>query len=395
MGTRNLPGPGRRTPNSTYRLQLGPDLSFDDVAARLDYYIALGITDLYLSPILAAAPGSTHGYDVVDHARISDVMGGREAFERLRDPGPWPWPGHRRRRGAQPHGRPDPGVPQPGPLVGPGRGHRLAVRVLVRRGLGLVGGAHPHADPRRPDRRGPRRRRRCPWRRPSSPATATSRRRSCATTSTCSRCAPAPESLPLAELVERQFYRLAYWHVADEELNYRRFFDIDTLAAVRVEDPTRSSTPPTRSSGAVRRGPHRRRSASIIPTAWPIPGRLPRAARRGHRRGRGSSSRRSWRATRSCRPTGTIAGTTGYDAMWRVQALFVDPDGGRASGKLWRQITGDARGDLEAIIDEAKAPGRRRPPVRRGRPADRPCSPRSAMPTSGCATTPHAPCGSA
>ena len=45
------------------------------------------------------------------------------------------------------------------------------------------------------------------------------------------------ESLPLAELVDRQHYRLAYWRVANEELNYRRFFDVGTLAAVRVEDP--------------------------------------------------------------------------------------------------------------------------------------------------------------
>ena len=37
--------------------------------------------------------------------------------------------------------------------------------------------------------------------------------------------------------MERQYYRLAYWRVADEELNYRRFFDVGTLAAVRVEDP--------------------------------------------------------------------------------------------------------------------------------------------------------------
>ena len=72
-----------RIPVSTYRLQLGPDLSFDDAARRVPYLASLGITDLYLSPILAAAPGSTHGYDVVDHGRISDVMGGREGLERL------------------------------------------------------------------------------------------------------------------------------------------------------------------------------------------------------------------------------------------------------------------------------------------------------------------------
>jgi hypothetical protein len=47
---------------------------------------------------------------------------------------------------------------------------------------------------------------------------------------------PGTEDLPLPELLDRQFYRLAHWRVGDEELNYRRFFDIDTLAGVRVED---------------------------------------------------------------------------------------------------------------------------------------------------------------
>src|SRR5690606_2087375 len=73
----------RRRPVSTYRLQLGPDLSFDDARERLGYLQSLGVTDLYLSPILAAAPGSTHGYDVVDHERVSEVMGGRNGLERL------------------------------------------------------------------------------------------------------------------------------------------------------------------------------------------------------------------------------------------------------------------------------------------------------------------------
>ncbi len=83
MRARHLPGADRRTPLSTYRFQLGEDLTFDDAAERLDHLVTLGITDVYLSPILEAAPGSTHGYDVVDHGRISAVMGGREAFERL------------------------------------------------------------------------------------------------------------------------------------------------------------------------------------------------------------------------------------------------------------------------------------------------------------------------
>lgn len=47
-----------------------------------------------------------------------------------------------------------------------------------------------------------------------------------------------PETFgPLDELLEQQAYRLAYWRVAAEEINYRRFFDINDLAGVRVEDP--------------------------------------------------------------------------------------------------------------------------------------------------------------
>ena len=59
----------------------------------------------------------------------------------------------------------------------------------------------------------------------------------CATTTTSSRCAPGTETLPLAELVDAQPYRLASWREADEALNYRRFFDVTSLVAVRVEDP--------------------------------------------------------------------------------------------------------------------------------------------------------------
>lgn len=49
--------------------------------------------------------------------------------------------------------------------------------------------------------------------------------------------AQGTESLPMHVLVDRQHYRLAYWKVGDEEINYRRFFDVGTLAAIRVEEP--------------------------------------------------------------------------------------------------------------------------------------------------------------
>jgi (1->4)-alpha-D-glucan 1-alpha-D-glucosylmutase len=64
-------------------VQLHAGFSFDDAAALAPYLARLGISHLYCSPILQAAPGSTHGYDVVDPSRLSDELGGRSGFERL------------------------------------------------------------------------------------------------------------------------------------------------------------------------------------------------------------------------------------------------------------------------------------------------------------------------
>src|SRR3954453_19676839 len=68
---------------ATYRLQLTADFGFDDALELVPYLNALGISHLYLSPSLEARPGSTHGYDVVDPARISEEKGGEEAFRQL------------------------------------------------------------------------------------------------------------------------------------------------------------------------------------------------------------------------------------------------------------------------------------------------------------------------
>ncbi|MFT3913869.1 MAG: malto-oligosyltrehalose synthase [Anaeromyxobacteraceae bacterium] len=72
-----------RRPSATYRLQLHAGFGFDAAREIVPYLAALGVSDLYLSPILAAAPGSTHGYDVVDHGRLNPELGGEEAFRRL------------------------------------------------------------------------------------------------------------------------------------------------------------------------------------------------------------------------------------------------------------------------------------------------------------------------
>jgi len=73
----------QRVPVATYRLQLHADFGFDDAAAIADYLHDLGISHVYSSPYLQAAPGSKHGYDVVDHHKVNDELGGSEAHDRF------------------------------------------------------------------------------------------------------------------------------------------------------------------------------------------------------------------------------------------------------------------------------------------------------------------------
>ena len=221
----------RRAPTGTYRLQLRPEFGFDDAAAVLPYLRDLGVSHVYLSPILQAAPGSTHGYDVVDHARLNEDLGGAEAFHRMSDTARALGlgvvvdvvPNHM-------------AVPTPASLnaalwsvlrTGPASPYArwfdvdwaaqeraLLMPVLGRRIGEVVADGEIVLDRDTEDLGGPVLRyfdHVFPVR-------------------------PGTEDLPLPELLDRQFYRLAHWRVGDEELNYRRFFDIDTLAGVRVED---------------------------------------------------------------------------------------------------------------------------------------------------------------
>ena len=69
---------------STYRLQLRPDaFTLHDAAGIVDYLDALGVSHLYLSPILTATSGSTHGYDVTDPTTVAEGLGGRDALVTL------------------------------------------------------------------------------------------------------------------------------------------------------------------------------------------------------------------------------------------------------------------------------------------------------------------------
>lgn len=70
-------------PGATYRVQLRPEFGFDEVAAIAVYLRELGVTHVYASPYLQAAPGSTHGYDVVDHGQLNTDLGGDAAHRRM------------------------------------------------------------------------------------------------------------------------------------------------------------------------------------------------------------------------------------------------------------------------------------------------------------------------
>jgi (1->4)-alpha-D-glucan 1-alpha-D-glucosylmutase len=211
-------------PVSTYRLQIRSSLDLQYAAGLIDYLKALGADWVYLSPLLRAAEGSDHGYDVVDHSEIDPVRGGAEGLDALsaaaRDAGLGVLvdivPNHM-------------GVATPAEngwwwdLLEKGRDSRYAeafdvdwdfapkVRIPVlggapsesgepTPGLSIVDGQLDYYGTRYPIR-------------------------------------PGTEGGTPDEVHARQRYELVHWKRADGELNYRRFFAVNTLAAIRVEVP--------------------------------------------------------------------------------------------------------------------------------------------------------------
>ena len=69
--------------SATVRLQFHKDFTLDDATGLIPYFDRLGISHLYASPLLTARAGSTHGYDIVDHNRINPELGGEAALHRM------------------------------------------------------------------------------------------------------------------------------------------------------------------------------------------------------------------------------------------------------------------------------------------------------------------------
>jgi (1->4)-alpha-D-glucan 1-alpha-D-glucosylmutase len=245
----------RPPPRATYRLQLVPEAGFDAATGLVPYLSELGVSHLYLSPSLEAAPGSRHGYDVVDPGRVREELGGRAGLRALADAAhqaglglvldivpnhvglvspanPWWWDiladgpdaehaGHFDvgwRPGT--HGQPTLLLPELGsPLADElARGDvRLAHHAEDEHGGGWRVVYHDHVWPVRPGSL--REEGLDPDDVPGTLATI------------------AEEQHRLAALLERQHYRLAHWPRANEELDHRRFFAVSGLGGLRVEDP--------------------------------------------------------------------------------------------------------------------------------------------------------------
>ena len=228
-----LRGIGPRVPRATYRLQLHKDFRFKDAKALVPYLAKLGISHLYASPFLKARAGSLHGYDVVDHRQLNPEIGSEADLDALLDElqrhgmglvmdivpnhmgvmhgdNAW-WEDVLARGRASPFARyfDIDWLPAKRELRG---------KVL----LGVLGDHYGNALERRELRleRGAVR-----YFEHAFPLSAKT------------RTAKARDPLAVHRVLERQNYRLAYWRVAADEINYRRFFEIVDLAALRQEDP--------------------------------------------------------------------------------------------------------------------------------------------------------------
>lgn len=239
-----------RIPLATYRVQLNEEFTFDDASGIVDYLHELGISDLYASPVLQARSGSTHGYDVVDAGRISAGLGGRAGFDRLSvrlsqcgmgllldivpnhmaasPENSW-WldvlSNGKQSRYAR-YFDIDWESPRPGlrgrvllPILGDHIG------AVLDRGELAVERADDGDWVRYYD-----------WRlqvseSPESQAALAAHRQALEQGDDGAR------AETLDRLLERQHYRLAYWRLANQEINYRRFFDITDLVSLRIEDP--------------------------------------------------------------------------------------------------------------------------------------------------------------
>ena len=317
-------------PGSTYRLQLTPEFGFEQAAEQADYLADLGVTHVYLSPVLDAVPGSMHGYDVTNHSRIRSELGGEEGFralaKRLRSHGlgiildivpnhmavPADMSLNQQLWSVLRDGRDSPyatwfdidWAAQDDRMLLPVLGGSLE-SCLADLWVQPSGG--PDGEPvlRYFDHVLPL------W--------------------------PGTARLPMRGLLESQHYRLSWWQDAATELNWRRFFDIATLIGIRVEDPVVFDATHEVIVSLVTEG-------LVDGLRVDHPDGL--ADPRGYLDRLAAATGGAWvvaekilAADEALPPDWACAGTTGYDALRVVDGLFLDPAGGGALSAEYARLS--------------------------------------------------------
>ncbi len=342
MGRRGQPSAvPAPVPQSTYRLQLQPGFGFADAAGIAGYLASLGVTHAYLSPILQAAPGSMHGYDVVDHSRVSADLGGEGAFRdmvaQFRRHGLGVIadivPNHMAISAPESLNRQFWSVLRDGAgspfahwfdIDWQAGGGRLLLPILAGPLAGCLGDLTVDAGPDGPVLR---------YHEHVLPVR------------------PGTEDLPLPGLAAAQHYRLADWRDAATELNWRRFFDVTSLIAVQVEDEDVFTATHSLLLRLVAEG-------LIDGLRVDHPDGL--ADPRGYLDRLAKATGGAWvvtekilTGTEELPPDWRCAGTTGYDALGVAGGLFVDPAGAAPLTAACTAFTGEEKGFAE-VAEAAK-----------------------------------------
>jgi (1->4)-alpha-D-glucan 1-alpha-D-glucosylmutase len=328
---------------ATYRLQLHPGFGFRAAAAQARYLADLGISHAYLSPVLQAVPGSKHGYDVIDHSVISADLGGEHEFRAMaaefagRDIGivadvvpnhmavPVPEFLNKQLWSVLRDGQDSP-YAYWFDIDWAAAGGRMLLPILARPLRYCL-------DDIRVTRLS------------ALPATVTRHLRAGQPDAEVLHyqghvlpLRPGTASLQLGELLAAQCYRLDSWRTAAAALNWRRFFDITSLIAIRAEDPRVFDATHAVLLGLVRDG-------LIDGLRIDHPDGL--ADPRGYLERLSAATAGRWVVAEKILGTGEelpadwqCAGTTGYDALAAVGALGTDPAGIAPLGRQYARFTG-------------------------------------------------------